>query len=174
MSVIIQVARSLSLLNRSISDFFSMVPWKLLVVASLSRDIAMHICDLGVVSSAHKHKTDHTVSYLLPLRKKGLSFFLDWDFPCSTVNKNLTAKAGSMDSIPDLGRIHMPWNNRARAPKPAASPEGYLPRACAPQCEKPPQWEAHAPQWRINTPPILLAAAREKPTSSTKTQHSQK
>ena len=75
MSVIIQAARSLSLLYRSISDFFSIVPWKLLVVASLSHDIAMHICDLGIVSSTHKHKTDHTVSYLLALRKKGLSFF---------------------------------------------------------------------------------------------------
>ena len=116
-SVTIQAARSLSLLYRSISDFFSIVPWKLLVVASLSRDIAMHICDLGIVSSTHKHKMDHTVSYLLPLRKKGTFLFPRLGLPGGTVNKNLPAKAGSMDLLPDLGRIHMPWNNRACALK---------------------------------------------------------
>ena len=41
------------------------------------------------------------------------------------------------------------------------------PRARAPQQEKPPQWEAHAPQQRV-------AATRESPRTATKTQHSQK
>ena len=31
----------------------------------------------------------------------------------------------------------------------AATTEAHAPRACAPQQEKPPQWEARAPQWRL-------------------------
>ena len=48
--------------------------------------------------------------------------------------------------------------------------------ACAPQLlkparlEKPPQWEAHAPQQRVAPP---LAATRESPRTATKTQCSQ-
>ena len=45
-----------------------------------------------------------------------------------------------------------------------------LPRACAPQQERPAQWEAHTPQWRV-------APARcnwRSPRTATKTQHSQK
>ena len=31
----------------------------------------------------------------------------------------------------------------------ATTTEARVPRACAPQQEKPPQWEACAPQWRV-------------------------
>ena len=33
------------------------------------------------------------------------------DFPDGTVDRNLPAIAGDMDSIPGLGRFHMPWSN---------------------------------------------------------------
>ena len=43
------------------------------------------------------------------------------------------------------------------------------PRACAPQQEKSPQWEAHAPQWISPHSPKL-----EKPMPSNKTRYNQK
>ena len=33
------------------------------------------------------------------------------DFPDGTVAKNPPASAGDTGSIPDLGRLHMPWSN---------------------------------------------------------------
>ena len=42
--------------------------------------------------------------------------------------------------------------------------------ACAPQQERPRQWEARALRWRV----APLAATRESPRTETKTQHSQK
>ena len=36
--------------------------------------------------------------------------------PCGSVVKNLPANAGDMGLIPDPGRFHMPWSNRAHAP----------------------------------------------------------
>ena len=69
--------------------------------------------------------------------------------------KNPPANAGDMGSIPGLGRSHMPQSNEARAPqllslrsrahKPqllslrATITEAHVPRARAPQQEKPPQ-----------------------------------
>ena len=63
-------------------------------------------------------------------------------------------------------RSHMPWSNWARVPrllslssracKPqlqspsATTTEACVPRAHAPQQEKPPQWEAHTPQQRVS------------------------
>ena len=38
-------------------------------------------------------------------------------FPCFSVVKNLPANAGDMGLIPDPGRFHMPWSNRAPAPQ---------------------------------------------------------
>ena len=35
--------------------------------------------------------------------------YITWGFPCGSVVKNLPAKAGDKDSIPDLGRSHMVW-----------------------------------------------------------------
>ena len=48
--------------------------------------------------------------------------------------------------------------------------EAHAPRACAPQQEKPPQWEARAPQRRVAP---LLAVTRESLRAATKTQRSQ-
>ena len=78
--------------------------------------------------------------------------------------KNPPASAGDTGSIPGLGRSHMPQSSKAHAPQllslrsrarepqllsPRATPtEAHVPRARAPQQEKPPQWEARAPQWR--------------------------
>ena len=65
--------------------------------------------------------------------------------------KNSPANAGDMDSSPGPGRSHMPWSNEARVPQllspRARATEARAPRACAPQQEKPLQWEACAPQW---------------------------
>ena len=52
----------------------------------------------------------------------------------------------------------------------ATTTEAHTPRACAPQQEKPPQWEVRALQQRV-TP---LAATRESPRAATKTQRCQK
>ena len=52
----------------------------------------------------------------------------------------------------------------------ATTTEVRAPRARAPQQEKPPQWEAQAPQWRI----APLAATRESLCAAMKTQQSQK
>ena len=87
------------------------------------------------------------------------------DFPGSTVVKNLPANAGDTGSSPGLGRSHMPRSNSARAPQllslrsrahepqllspRATTAEACAPGAHAPQQEKPPQWEARAPQRRV-------------------------
>ena len=86
-------------------------------------------------------------------------------FPGGAVVENLPADAGDMGSSPGLGRSHMLWSNWAREPqllslcsrarKPqllslcATTSESHAPRARAPQQEKPPQWEACAPQQRV-------------------------
>ena len=77
------------------------------------------------------------------------------DFPGGAVDKNLTANAGYMGSIPGLGRSHLLWSNKADAPQPsspssrawelqllclyATNTEACMPRAQAPR-EKPQQW----------------------------------
>ena len=77
------------------------------------------------------------------------------DFPCGAVVKNPPANAGNTGSSPDPGRSHMPWSNEARAPQLlslrsrahepqllspcATTTEACVPRAHAPQQEKPPQ-----------------------------------
>ena len=79
--------------------------------------------------------------------------------------KNPPANAGDTSLSPGPGRSHMPWNNSAREPQllslrsrahepqllspHATTTEAHVPRSCAPQQEKPPQWEAHAPQQRV-------------------------
>ena len=83
-------------------------------------------------------------------------------FPGGAVVKNPPANAGAMGSIPGPGRSHMPQSNEACAPQllslssrarklqllspHATANEACVPRACAPQQEKPRQWEARAPQ----------------------------
>ena len=67
--------------------------------------------------------------------------------------KNPPANAGDMGSSPGLGRSHMPQSNQAHVPQllslRATITEACVPRAHAPQQEKPPQWEAQAPQRRV-------------------------
>ena len=71
------------------------------------------------------------------------------DFPGGTVDKNLPANAGDMGSVPGPGRFHILQSNKAHGPQLpspwAAATESHMPRAHALQ-EKPPQWEACAPQ----------------------------
>ena len=66
-----------------------------------------------------------------------------WDFPGSTVVKNLPANARDMVLSPGLGRYHMPQSNEARTPQllslRATTTEAHTPRSRAPQQEKPPQ-----------------------------------
>ena len=76
-------------------------------------------------------------------------------FPGGSVVENLPANAGDMNSIPDLGRFHMPWSNKAWGPQllslcfSAREPQllkTTCPKAHALQQEKSPQWEVQAPQ----------------------------
>ena len=87
------------------------------------------------------------------------------DFPGGAVVKNPPASAGDTGLIPGPGRSHMPQSNQAHVPQLlslcprahvlqllspcATTTEARAPRACAPQQENPPQWEAHAPQRRV-------------------------
>ena len=64
------------------------------------------------------------------------------DFPGGTVDENPPADAGDTGSIPGPGRFHKP-----HAPQ-LLSPCATTTEDCAPQEEKPLQWEAHAPQQR--------------------------
>ena len=69
------------------------------------------------------------------------------------MGKNLPANAGDMGSSPGLGRSHMPRSKEAHVLQllslHATATEARTPRARAPQQEKPPQWEARAPQRRV-------------------------
>ena len=71
------------------------------------------------------------------------------DFPGGTVDGRLPANARDMGLIPGLGGFHMLQSNWAQEPQPLSparcTAEARAPRACASQ-EKPPQWEACAPQ----------------------------
>ena len=61
--------------------------------------------------------------------------------------KNLPANTGDMGSIPDLGRFHMPQDNKAHEPQllsPHAAAARSTPRARALRRENPLQWEARA------------------------------
>ena len=75
--------------------------------------------------------------------------------------KNPPANAGDTGSSPGPGRSHMLWSNKARASRllspHATTTEARVPRARAPQQEKP-----------------LLAATGESLHAATKTQCSQK
>ena len=79
------------------------------------------------------------------------------DFPGGPV-KNPRASTGDKSLIPGPGGLHMPRGTQAHAPQ-LLKP--MHPKACAPQQEKPPQWEAHVQQW-------------EEPLHSNTDQHSQK
>ena len=65
------------------------------------------------------------------------------DFPGGAVVKNLPANAGDTGSSPGPGRCHVPRSSQARAPQLlslcATTTEAHVPRARAPQRERPPQ-----------------------------------
>ena len=79
--------------------------------------------------------------------------------------KNPPANAGDTSLSPGPGRSPMSWSNEAHAPQllsldsrardpqllslRATTTEARMPRARALQQQKPPQWEAHAPQQRV-------------------------
>ena len=75
------------------------------------------------------------------------------DFPGGAVVKYPPASAGDVGSNPGPGRSHMPQNNEARAPQLLSLRSRALrattAEACAPQQEKPLQWEARTPQERV-------------------------
>ena len=79
------------------------------------------------------------------------------DFPGGSVVKNLPANAGDTGSSPGPGRSHMPVEQLSLC---ATTTEARVPRARAPQQEKPPQWEARAPQPRVAPPSSQLEKAR--------------
>ena len=76
-------------------------------------------------------------------KKRGLGL------PGGLMIKNPPADAEDTGSIPGLGRSHI-----TGATKPVGHNYwAHVPRACAPQQEKSPQWEAWAPQWRVAPAP---------------------
>ena len=113
------------------------------------------------------------------MRAKDLKWLCQ-DFPGGVVVKNPPASAGDMGSSPGPWRSHMPRSNWARAPQllslrsrghepqllslRATATEACVPRACAPQKEKPSQWEACAPQkekpWQWEAFPATKSSPR--------------
>ena len=87
-------------------------------------------------------------------------------FSGGAVVKNPPANVGDTSSSPGRGDSHMPQSKWARVPQLlslhsgarepqllslcATTTETFMPRVRAPQQEKPPQWEACAPQQRPN------------------------
>ena len=68
-----------------------------------------------------------------------------WGFPGGAVVENPPANAGDTGSSPGPGRSHMPRSNWAREPQLLSLRVWSL----APQQERPRQWEARAPWWRV-------------------------
>ena len=79
---------------------------------------------------------------LFPTDKQEQEIWLG--FPGGAVVESPPASAGDTGSSPDPGGSHMPRSGWARAPRLLS----LCSRARASQQEKPPQWEARAPQWR--------------------------
>ena len=73
------------------------------------------------------------------------------------------------------GATKLSLRSRARQPQllspSATTTEAHAPRARALQQEKPPQWEARAPRWRVAPRSPQL---EKSPRAATKTQRSQK
>ena len=70
------------------------------------------------------------------------------DFPGGIVDKNPPANAGDMGPIPGRG-TKIPHAEEQLSLR-ATTTKLPCPRACAPQQEKPPQQEVHAPQPRAD------------------------
>ena len=158
-------------------NIWSPCPWRLL---NILHPIP-HACDFS----------DQALSFLVNSLELGNKYLLNtaeanetnktpWDFPGGLVVKNPPANTGDAYSIPGPWRFHMPLGNWihvwwqlslcSRGPEPqllspwATIPEVLDPRACAPQQEKPQQWEPHALQIETSPP---LPATRERPSTAT-------
>ena len=68
------------------------------------------------------------------------------DFPDGAVVETPPASAGDTGSSPGPGRSHMAMEQLSLC---ATTTEAHAPRARDLQEEKPPQWEARAPQQRV-------------------------
>ena len=95
------------------------------------------------------------------------------------MDKNLSASAEDMCSIPGLGRFHMPRSNEACVPQLLS----LRSRACKPQLPKAAHLEPvlRNERSRCDEEPmghkeeeLALAATRESPRKATKTQHHRK
>ena len=88
---------------------------------------------------------------------------LERGFPGGAVVKNLPANAGDTGSSPGPGRSHIPHAAEQLIPW-ATTTEARVPTARAPQQEKPPQWEAYAPQWKSSpcSPQLEKARAQQQ------------
>ena len=94
------------------------------------------------------------------------------------MDKNLSASAGDMCSIPGPGRFHVPRSNEARVPQLLSLRSS----TCKPQLPKAAHLEPvlHNKRGRCNEKPrghkeeeLALIATRESPCKATKTQHNQ-
>ena len=74
------------------------------------------------------------------------------------MDRNLPANAGDTGSTPGPGRFLMSQSSWVCAPQKIeptlqglwdTTTEAHVPTAYAPQQEKPPQWEGHAPEQRV-------------------------
>ena len=74
------------------------------------------------------------------------------DLPGGTVDKNLSARAGDMGPISDLGRHHMPQSKQAR-----------VPQLLSPALE-PVSRNYRAPILQLLNPVLKACAPQEKPT----------
>ena len=78
-------------------------------------------------------------------------------FPGDSVAKNLPANAGDTGSIPDPGRSHMPWGNKAH--------ESQLVKPMCPRAHARPTRQATTTKSPCTTGELPLLATREKPRS---------
>ena len=76
-------------------------------------------------------RSHHSIVIVLKLKINKGEKRLQQDFPVGPVIGNLPAYVGDMGPIPEKGRFHMPQGSSARGP------QGHVPRAGAPQQEKP-------------------------------------
>ena len=86
-------------------------------------------------------------------REQGVINWTVWGLPGGPLVKDLPASAGDTGLIPSLG-FHMLRSNYWATTKQLPSCHNYwarMPRSCALQQEKPPQWEARTPPQRPST-----------------------
>ena len=115
----------------------------------------------NTLSTCHYLRLHRPANY----KSKATSQEKSEDIPGGPVVKNLPASAGDVSLIPGPGRSHMPWSNYGCAP--LLSSSAATPEACAPQQERPLQWEAHAaqPESSPHSPQLEKPHAQRQPHS---------